>query len=198
MAYDETITNEGNNSGAGGSTRTTRTGAAAMKAGMQGTGKIIDHGGRGTGQAGTAMRQAGGTGKMSGISSLAGKSPTLVGLALRARAILKAQGGRGEGTGKKLAGMGFVVMLIISLIKDTLDLFLTITVVFSVLILAVNVVYGFIMVAYLYMNGVRPSLPKVATLALGTIAESVPIIGALLPMTTLTLVTMRVLARAGL
>lgn len=106
-------------------------------------------------------------------------------------------GGAEKKPKKKLAGLGFVAMLFVALMKDIVDILLTLTVVLSFLIIVFDFVYWLILIAYLFVSGVRPTFIKTATGALGAVIEMVPILSAIMPMATATLITMRILENSG-
>lgn len=87
---------------------------------------------------------------------------------------------------KKMTGPFFYMMVVIALMKDFLDFVLTLTVVFSILIIPINILIYFIIILYLFLSGVKFGIRKISVIAGSFMVEMLPIIG-LLPMATMNL-----------
>ncbi|MBX4216191.1 hypothetical protein KW797_04560 [Candidatus Parcubacteria bacterium] len=89
-------------------------------------------------------------------------------------------------------GMGFYIILTLAVLKDLSDILLDLTVIGAPITSFSTIIMDMIVVAYLFMIGVKPSAGKVATFAGSFILDVVPGLS-FLPMTTLNLYFIRYL-----
>lgn len=90
----------------------------------------------------------------------------------------------------KLGGIGFMLMLTLAIIKDILDLFLTISGVFAIIVTPVGFLINSAIFMYLYFSDVKPTTRKIAVYASSFIIEILPGF-AILPTTTINLLLIR-------
>ena len=91
---------------------------------------------------------------------------------------------------KKMNGVGFWMIVTVSLIKDTLDLLLNITIVLTIFVQFSTLFFGIIIGFYLFYVGVKPTTKKLAIWLITVIIELTPIIS-LLPSGTFMLFVIR-------
>jgi len=91
---------------------------------------------------------------------------------------------------KKLSGPGFWMVVGAAILKDTLDVFLNISILFSVLVIFTGLIIIFIVSFYLFYNGVKLTTKKLAVWAVSAIIEIIPFLS-ILPTYSFTLLIIR-------
>jgi len=105
----------------------------------------------------------------------------------------RAAGARGKASApKKMTGPGFYMVVGIAIVKDLLDVFLNVSVVLSVVVIATGLLISFIVAFYLFYVGVKPSAKKVAVYAVSAIIELIPFLS-IIPTFAFTLFIIRAL-----
>jgi len=94
---------------------------------------------------------------------------------------------------KKLAGVGFWMMVTLAIIKDSSDLLLTPSFFLVPLTIILTILISFIIFFYLFYNGVNFTSKVLARLAICFIIELIPFVNALIPATTMSLFFIRTL-----
>ncbi len=97
----------------------------------------------------------------------------------------------------KLSGFGFWVILLIAVIKEFIDGALTATLIFSLLVSAISLVFGFIIWFYLIVHDVKMDTRKVATMFVSIIIEIIPILS-IMPTFPFTLLILRAMDASDL
>lgn len=87
---------------------------------------------------------------------------------------------------KKLTGPLFWFLVLVVVIKDALDIFLTASFFLSVLIIPLTLAISFTVFFYYFYNDVKPTIRKMVTIILSFIVEFLPLLG-MLPTATLSL-----------
>ena len=91
---------------------------------------------------------------------------------------------------KKMTGPFFYIMLLLVAFKDLLDVFLTLSIVLSFFIFAINGLIILVILLYYFVNDVKLSSRKLAVFVISMTIETIPILG-LLPMTSISLIVIR-------
>ncbi len=97
---------------------------------------------------------------------------------------------------KKLTGPSFWFVAACAVLKDILDLFLSVTVLLSVFIIMTGFLITFLILFYLFFKGVKPDVRKVASFVISTCVEMLPLLS-ILPATTLNLFIIRSLEHSA-
>lgn len=85
---------------------------------------------------------------------------------------------------KNLTGVGFKAIVVLALLKDISDIFLTASFIFTILIVGTGIAISFIISLYLFMNGVSFNTKKLVTILLMVVIEMMPFLS-VLPMATI-------------
>ena len=114
-------------------------------------------------------------------------------IARMSRAKQKAKMSEKSESRKKLTGVPFVIMVMLALAKDFLDWIFTATVFLSLFLAPIQMLILIVILFYYYYNNVRFTMKKTAVMVATIIIEALPLIGMLVPATTLNLFIIRAL-----
>jgi hypothetical protein len=98
---------------------------------------------------------------------------------------------------KKLTGIGFNMVLTLTIIKDISDIFLNLSVFLSMFVILTGSLVSFVVCFYLFYNNVKPTTRKVVTYITLSALEIIPGFS-LLPATAINLLGIRSLENSGL
>jgi hypothetical protein len=92
---------------------------------------------------------------------------------------------------KKLTGVGFWMMVTLAAMKDLLDILFTFTFFLTLLTIIFTIALSFIIFFYLFYNNVKFTSKALVRIIISFIIEMIPIVGALAPMSVISLFLIR-------